>query len=146
MNKLSPKADKGWSSSLGVECGAENTLQYKTTWKNNFTLRLSLLFLFCLIRCPCFERVRVSVSSRLPLFLGFSDSTVFMVTMDLLECRQNQDTCGFHGYQVAMVKITFVCEWCHNLFVNGYGRVWWRTSALIWYVPSHMMRLFVRRS
>jgi hypothetical protein len=94
--------------------------------KGNFTLglqRLSLLLLFYLIRCACFERVRVSVSTRLQWFPGFNDSTVCMVTMDLLECRQNQDMCGFHGYQAAMVKITFVCEWCHNLVINGYGRV-----------------------
>lgn len=38
-------------------------------------------------------------------------STVCRVTMDVLECRQNQAIYGFHGYQVAMVTIT--------LFVSG---------------------------
>jgi len=67
--------------------------------------------------------MKVSFSTRLPWFPDFSDITVWMVTMDLLECRQNQDICGFHGYQVAMIRITVVCEWCHNLVINGYGRV-----------------------
>jgi hypothetical protein len=39
----------------------------------------------------------------------------------ICECRQNQDIYGFHGYQVAIVTVTVVCEWCHNFGISGYG-------------------------
>jgi hypothetical protein len=99
MNKMSPATDKGWRSSLGVERGAKNTLQYKQHEKKFYPRAVINTFI-------------LSHTMRLIWTSG-----------GFCQYLENQDICGFHGYHVAKVTITFVYEWCHNVIINGYGRV-----------------------
>jgi hypothetical protein len=63
FNKQSRTADKGWSSSFGVEGGATNSSPYKPTMLQNISQGLALGLILWYVECEEPAQARVTCDS-----------------------------------------------------------------------------------